>query len=251
MEQTEVAAGDVFRIWGGVPEPALPVPFAAHSAHTSGVIGFMILGLLRGGGRLHGYALWRAYEQRSGQRIHSGKFYRTLKSLAEARRIRLSTLPGADHPRRLYELTPIGAQAFDDWVLAFDAGRHASADEISARAPFVFELPAPVAASFLGVAGHALGARLKRLEHERERVLSRPGLGDRDRTIAAALLARNLAHAAADLEWLSEMRSSFTRGLAKPRDTADAVPGGKRVTGKARRYPRAVRPPAQRKKGGK
>src|SRR4051794_3579915 len=50
----------------------------------AGMLRYTILGLLRQGERIHGYALWKAYERRSGHRIQNGKFYRALKILADA-----------------------------------------------------------------------------------------------------------------------------------------------------------------------
>jgi DNA-binding PadR family transcriptional regulator len=45
---------------------------------------FLILGIMRGGGAFHGYALMRAYRERSGTKLSSTSFYRQLQRLAGA-----------------------------------------------------------------------------------------------------------------------------------------------------------------------
>ena len=186
---------------------------------------YMVLGLLRRGERTHGYALWKAYERRSGHRIQNGKFYRALKGLVDAGFIQpLATLDG-DPRRSPYEITALGSRAFDDWVIAFEAEREPGEDEISARALFILELAPPVADAFFAGAQDVLSARWKRLEHDRERVLSRPGISDRERAVQSLLLARNLERASADLTWLSEARATYTQ-LQVPAAAPALAPAG-------------------------
>ena len=71
---------------------------------------FMVLGLLRRGERVHGSALWKAYERRSGYAIQNGKFYRALKGLTETGLIRPMSNPQIDPRRTPYEITAAGIE---------------------------------------------------------------------------------------------------------------------------------------------
>lgn len=169
----------------------------------------MILGLLRGGGHLHGYGLWKAYSQRSGRMIQNGKFYAALKDLAKCGFIR-AVATGRDDPRRApYEITPAGRAAFDRWVIAFNNTAAPIEDEISARALFVFDLPPEVAEPFFLAADDEISGHWKRTEHERDRMLSRPGVADRERLVQGLLLTRALGRTSADLTWLREARAAY------------------------------------------
>lgn len=196
---------------------------------------YMILGLLRGGELIHGYALWKAYERRSGRVIQNGKFYRALKSLAEARLIRPMAPPDSDPRRTPYEITATGRAAFDRWVTAFDAVGNSTEDEISSRALFVFELPGEVAAEFFIGVEDVLSARWKRLEYERERTLSRPGISDRDRSAQSLLLARSLERTSADLTWLREARDLYKQLHAEPLIPVASSSPRSRTTGRVQR----------------
>lgn len=195
---------------------------------------YMILGLLRGDERIHGYALWKAYERRSGHVVQNGKFYRTLKSLADGGLIRPMAPPDSDPRRTPYEITTAGSAAFDQWIVAFDGGHGPTEDEISSRALFVLELPADVARPFFLGVEDVLSARWKRIEHERERMLSRPGISDRDRLVQSLLLTRNLERASADLSWLREARAAYTQfhGAHPSVGSALAPPARRRAGGR-------------------
>jgi hypothetical protein len=91
-----------------------------------------------------------------------------------------------------------------------------SDDAVASRALFVFELPPEVAVPFFTCVEDVLSARWKRVEHERERVLSRPGVGERERSVRALLLSRNLERTSADLAWLREARALYTQFHAPP-----------------------------------
>ena len=100
---------------------------------------FLILGLLRGGARLHGYGLVKAYRERSGVDVSTGNFYRELQRLVLDGLIRsASNPPGADARRTPYEITDVGISLFDEWFTTRDAGAASlSEDDLSARALFV------------------------------------------------------------------------------------------------------------------
>ena len=83
---------------------------------------YLILGLLRNGARLHGYALVKEYRERSGIEVSTGNFYRELQRLIVDGLIRsASNPPDADARRTPYEITELGISVFDDWFTAPDA----------------------------------------------------------------------------------------------------------------------------------
>ena len=100
---------------------------------------YMVLGLLRNGEKLHGYALMKEYRTRSGLQMSTGNFYRELQRLGAEGLVREVINPeGADPRRAPYEITEAGAAAFDAWL----TGPNATAlgqydDELSTRALFV------------------------------------------------------------------------------------------------------------------
>jgi DNA-binding PadR family transcriptional regulator len=201
---------------------------------------YRVLGLLRDGKRLHGYALWKAYQRRCGDFIQNGRFYRALKGLADGGLIR-ALAPSDDDPRRTpYEITASGIAAFDDWMVDVEQLGERPEDELSSRAWFILELPHEVGQTFFLAAEDFLTARLKRLEHERERTLSRPGLSERDRAVQAILLARELERAAADHTWLRAAGDAYQRfqpapPVAAPIEVAAPVRGRAGRTGRAQR----------------
>lgn len=184
---------------------------------------YIVLGLLRRGERIHGYALWKLYERRSRRTVQSGKFYRALKSLAEHGLIRPLAPPEGDPRRTPYEITPAGRSAFDCWVVAVDELDSASEDGISSRGLFALEFSPEVAAAFFAGLEDLLSARWKRLEHERERTLSRPGIAEVERQTQSLLLVRKLERTSADLKWLHETRDLFSQlNGSAPRRAAGA-----------------------------
>src|SRR5262245_60288946 len=110
---------------------------------------FLILGLLRGGARLHGYALVKEYRERSGADVSSGNFYRELQRLVLDGLIRgTDNPPEADARRTPYAITPLGARVFDEWLATTEVGGGNSAeDELSARALFIEDIDAEAALS--------------------------------------------------------------------------------------------------------
>jgi DNA-binding PadR family transcriptional regulator len=105
---------------------------------------FLILGMLRPGVRQHGYALVKAYRERSGVDVSTGNFYRELQRLVLDGLIRgADNPPEADARRTPYEITPLGMTVFDEWLTAADAGAGGCAeDELSARILFADETDA-------------------------------------------------------------------------------------------------------------
>ena len=70
---------------------------------------FLILGLLRNGARMHGYALVKEYRERSGIEVSTGNFYRELQRLVVDGLIRsTANPPEADARRTPYRSPSVG-----------------------------------------------------------------------------------------------------------------------------------------------
>ena len=79
---------------------------------------FIVLGLLRRGRTLHGYALMKAYEKRTGVRMSTGTFYRELQNLVSDGLVRTVEREPEDDVRRTpYQVTARGAEMFDRWLV--------------------------------------------------------------------------------------------------------------------------------------
>ena len=178
----------------------------------------LVLGLLRRGEPLHGYALMKEYRERAGVQISTGSFYRELARLVTEGLVRTaSNPPGCDPRRAPYEITDLGASAFDTWFsepLGSDAGPHE--DGLSARAVFLAEAGPGAARPALERWYDELWQRGKALEREREMVLRVAAGGDGTFVVLALLLARRLKQVAADLEFLHELRSAYAKWTTAP-----------------------------------
>jgi DNA-binding PadR family transcriptional regulator len=178
---------------------------------------YLVLGLLRSGQPQHGYALMKAYRDRSGVQISTGNFYRELQRLVTDGLVRTATNPpDADARRAPYEITESGVEAFDAWLsgpLASPIGQYE--DEFSCRLLFLAEASPPTARKVLDQWQEDLWIRGKTLERAREAARlknPRPNVGSSNAGSFAALvflLARRLKHVAADLEFLDEFRTAF------------------------------------------
>jgi DNA-binding PadR family transcriptional regulator len=169
----------------------------------------LVLGLLRDGKHLHGYALWKAIERRFGRRIQNGKFYHLLRTMADDGWIRAAHSP-TETRCTPYEITPAGSAEFDAWLVDVDELDPAGDDAVSARAGFAFELAPASGVTFFAAMENVLSARWKRLEHERERALARRHADGRE-AMRALLLRRSSEHALTDLNWLREARAVAER----------------------------------------
>ena len=138
---------------------------------------YLVLGLLRRGEPLHGYALMKEYRERAGVQISTGSFYRELARLVTEGLVRTASNPPGSDPRRApYEVTDLGASAFDAWFsepLGSDAGPHE--DGLSARAVFLAEAGPAAARPALERWYDELWQRGKALEREREIALRAAG----------------------------------------------------------------------------
>lgn len=188
---------------------------------------FLILGLLRSGARRHGYALVKAYRERSGADVSTGNFYRELQRLVVDGLIRSAdNPPDADARRTPYEITPLGIEVFDDWLTAAQVGNGGSAeDEISARALFAGEVEPKITLRVLEQLQENLWFSGKAIERARQQGLTRAAAPDRAAQFAGLplLLSRRLRHIATDLEFLEEFRIAFEHWLATRTPAAAAA----------------------------
>ena len=189
---------------------------------------YLILGFLRHGPPRHGYALVKAYRDRSGVEVRTGNFYRELRRLLGEGLIRGAENPrGTDERRTPYAITALGREVFDEWLTSPHAGRaEASDDDISARALFLGESEPAAASRALEHLRVNLWVWGKRLERERVVAIGQAGAappGSPD-AVLPLLLARRLKQAAADLELvegLSELNEH--RALAAAHTSARAA----------------------------
>ncbi len=200
---------------------------------------FLILGLLRGGARLHGYALVKEYRERSGAEVSTGNFYRELQRLVLDGLIRgTDNPPDADARRTPYAITAQGARVFDEWLATTEVGGgNSSEDELSARALFIEDIDTEAALSLLDRLQEHIWFAGKALERARQQVLGAAGEAStqapRFRPLPL-LLNRRLKRVAADIEFLEEVRAAYTAHLQaqrgsspdpRPLPNTAAVPG--------------------------
>jgi DNA-binding PadR family transcriptional regulator len=202
---------------------------------------FLILGLLRSRGRMHGYALVKEYRRRSGAEVSSGNFYRELQRLVvEGLICSAANPPEADVRRTPYEITDEGTTLFDDWLTAHTAaaGRIAE-DDLSARALFIGELDPSLAAAVLDRLQDNLWLWGKRLERDRRLLVAQGGAAERTGAPAVLplLLARRMKHVSADLDFIE----ALSQRLADAAAAGEGAPG--RVGPKARPAQKREPPP--------
>jgi len=193
---------------------------------------YLILGLLRTGPPLHGYALVKAYRDRSGVEVRTGNFYRELRRLLSEGLIAGAANPrGMDERRTPYAITVAGRQAFEDWLTSPQAGRGEPADDdISARALFLGESPPRDVAHILEQLRVNLWMWGKRLERERVVALTQAAgaPAGSPTSLLPLLLARRIKQAAADLELVESLGELHARRLDADAPRADAAPAPER-----------------------
>jgi DNA-binding PadR family transcriptional regulator len=190
---------------------------------------FLILGLLRGGANRHGYALVKAYRERSGADVSTGNFYRELQRLVVDGLIRgADNPPGADARRTPYEITALGITVFDEWLSAPQVGAgSAPEDEISARALFAEDADPQLILRVFEHLQENLWFAGKALERARQQGLTRAAAPDHADRFSGLplLLSRRLKHIATDLEFLDEFRIAYEQWLgARARPPQAAAP---------------------------
>lgn len=215
---------------------------------------YLILGMLRSGARQHGYALVKAYRERSGVDVSTGNFYRELQRLVLDGLIRSAdNPPEADARRTPYEITPVGIAAFDEWLTAEDAGASGCAeDEIAARVLFAEEADPTTMLHVLDRLQENVWFHGKSLERARRQALAEATAAGATAVYhARALLqARRMKHVAADIEFLGEFRAAY-QGYLQAGAGAPAEPPRGRVVEpvRARAAEVGTRAAARRRRG--
>lgn len=134
---------------------------------------FIILGVLRSGRALHGYAMSEAYldERLGGAPLDTRRLYKTLKRLEAVRWI--TPVAIADARAKVdYTIASRGIAAFDGWFLRVERDRlHAA---LEARAPFVGDVPSDLAVRWAEQYERALWLRASELAESEAAASVRP-----------------------------------------------------------------------------
>lgn len=175
---------------------------------------YLVLGLLRDGEPRHGYAVMKEYRERSGLQVNTGSFYRELQRLVAEGLVQTVANPTDADPRRApYQITETGSACFDSWLSGpTGAGVGRYEDELSSRAMFLADAEPNVVLRLLDSWKEELW--LKSKVHERARrstLASESVVPSRPFTALPLLLARNLKHVTADIEFLEELSSAYRK----------------------------------------
>ncbi len=171
---------------------------------------YVLLALLADDQPRHGYALMKAFAERSGVRLSIGNIYRELQRLlAEGLIVTAANPIGADPRRTPYTLTEPGREALEAWfALPARALTRATPDALAYRLALLNDMDPVRADAFLDELQNELWAEAKTLEAERS-VTSHddtaPGLPTRK-----FLQSRHARYLAADIELVDEMRTGLT-----------------------------------------
>lgn len=184
---------------------------------------FIVLGLLRHGRTLHGYALMKAYKGRTGVQMSTGTFYRELQNLVGDGLVRVvERTTDVDARRTPYQITARGIELFDGWLVRPPQLALGSDDELTARTMFLHEAPAETARHMIDAWKEELWLLSKKFERDRHSELHRCATEREPFSILVLLLARRLRHIAGDVAYLDELRDALDAmpAVAQPRVSA-------------------------------
>lgn len=188
---------------------------------------FIVLGLLRHGRTLHGYALMKAYKGRTGVQMSTGTFYRELQNLVSDGLVRVVERTTDDDARRTpYQITARGTELFDGWLVRPPQLTLGSDDELTARTMFLHEAPTETAHHMIDAWKEELWLLSKKFERDRQNELHRCTTEREPFSILVLLLARRLRHIAGDVAYLDELRDALD---AMPNVAPARVTAGTRV----------------------
>jgi DNA-binding PadR family transcriptional regulator len=204
---------------------------------------FIVLGLLRHGGTLHGYALMKAYRGRTGVTMSTGTFYRELQNLGAEGLVRVvERAPDDDARRTPYEITPLGCDLFDRWLVRPPLVALGGDDELTARTMFLHEAPPEIAHQMIDAWKEEIWLLSKKFERDRQAELHRCASEGAPFSTLALLLARRLRHIAGDVAYLDELRTALDGLLASAAACARPQPRGTRGAAEAPAEERRMRP---------
>jgi DNA-binding PadR family transcriptional regulator len=196
---------------------------------------YVLLALMSDGESAHGYALMKAYQERSGIRISIGNVYRELQRLlADGLIVGATNPPGADPRRTPYAITALGRQELAGWLSApaYALLRQAP-DPICHRLAVASDIDPAQFGLFLDDLHGELWSQTKAVERERAMASQRAKRGDRIFPMRALLLGRRARHLAADIEMVDEMRAllagSRKKKVASSASHATVAEGAPRV----------------------
>jgi DNA-binding PadR family transcriptional regulator len=188
---------------------------------------YVLLALLADGNVAHGYALMKAYWERSGVRLSIGNVYRELQRLvADGLLVTAANPPGADPRRAPYRITKQGREALEAWLSApVHTLTSSPADALAHRLAILGDLDGAKVGEFLEELHRELWERSKMLERERALAAQRDKRQPPAAPTRAFLLSRRAKHLAIDIEMVDEMRSFFSSaGGAGKRTAPKAAP---------------------------
>ena len=192
---------------------------------------FIVLGLLRHGGTLHGYALMKAYRARTGVQMSTGTFYRELQTLVGEGLVRVvERAPDDDARRTPYEITDQGAALFDRWLVRPPLITLGSDDELTARTMFLHEAPSDTASQMIEAWKDELWLLSKKFERERQNEIHRCASEHEGFSSLVLLLARRLRHIAGDVAYLDDLRTALDELAASRLRVAERPASAMRTT---------------------
>src|SRR5207248_8883738 len=179
-----------------------------HTAHAYSVwidsrmsLKYGVLGLLKGE-PLHGYEVKNRFEAMLGGTwdVNIGQIYTTLQRLERDGLVRPVGSRG-DRGKLLYELSPEGHKALDQWLAQPDSGPQQLHEDIYVKLLLATRIANGDLKGMLARQKRAYLQRLRDLNRLEER--ARPAC----RTHLARLVRRALLHTEADLKWMDELSS--------------------------------------------
>ena len=169
----------------------------------------VLLALLADGKAAHGYALMKAYEERSGFRLSIGNVYRELQRLlADGLIVTAMNPAGADPRRAPYTINDVGRDALAAFVSepARDLAR-SFPDPLSYHLAILGDVDPAQAEAFLNDLHDGLWAEAKFIERERASASMREKDGARVLPTRSMLLGRQARRLSTDIELVDEMRT--------------------------------------------
>lgn len=205
---------------------------------------YVLLALMADGKLAHGYALMKAYEERSGIRLSIGNVYRELQWLVGEGLITTATNPPGEDPRRApYAITALGREALATWLAAPEyALMRVTPDLICHRIALAGDIDPDQFGVFLDDLHEEMWSQSKSVERERSIASQRAKHGGRVFPPRVILLERRAKHLAADIEMVNEMRSLLGNTRKRRVGSASQTPAVAEGT--------PSRSPKQRSRGG-
>jgi DNA-binding PadR family transcriptional regulator len=179
---------------------------------------YVLLALLGDGKARHGYALMKAYTERSGVHLSIGNVYRELQRLTADGYIHAVANPIGDDPRRApYEITSKGRENLARWIDApAESFMRWFPDAIAYRLTLIGDLDALAVENFLDSLRAQLWAQSKSLERERTIAAARRANSKNPLDPHLFNLSRRVKHIAADIELIDEVRAALAEAGRLP-----------------------------------